>query len=71
MNVTEEIVHRLEHSRKYLSLGILIPFMSSGEGVGFAVGLTGCGFIVGGLDFVMTKRTIRGQPATASEALCG
>lgn len=68
---TEEIVQPLTLSRRYISLCMLIPFMSVGGGVGIALGLTACGLIIGGLDFVITKWTIPGQPATASEAVCG
>lgn len=71
MKVTEEIVQRLTPSRRYISLCILIPFMSIGGGVGCALGLTAGGLLVGGLDYVLTKWTIPGQPATASEAVCG
>ncbi len=71
MKVIEEIVQPLELSRRYISLSILIPFMSVDGGVGIALGLTACGLIIGGLNFVITKWTIPGQPVTASEAVCG
>ncbi len=71
MKVTEETVQPPTLSRRYISLCMLISFMSVGGGVGIALGLTACVLIIGGLDFVITKWTIPGQPATASEAVCG
>lgn len=71
MRVTEEIVHPLALSRRYISLCILVPFMSVGGGAGLALGMTMMGLIAGGMNYVITRWTVKGQPPTAIEAVCG